>query len=204
MNKVYMLKHPTRQLPMGIFSDYTTAADIVEKAFRLDCGQCIEEFELDPLKEKLALGLYPWAVYINVITKETDITVLGTLFTDEFVDYSHGHLACAYVFATNEEEAENRALEIWEDNPQIEIKVFSIFKVTLDGNGEISSVDKTTTYTTDGAVTQPTVKLRNENVEIRVLAESIDEAITEARKRYSMWIADQMEDLPEISEDSLA
>jgi hypothetical protein len=150
--KVYMLKTPSGQLPVGIFSDYEDACDLAQSMFRL-CSvtesKCIEEFELDPLKEKRDKGIYPWAVHINVVSEETEIGTLGTLFDKETVMYTQGKLATAYVFAPNEEEAENRALDLWSEYQAGEdsVRAVSIFTITLDENGEVSSVNKMVAYT---------------------------------------------------------
>lgn len=198
--KVYMLKTPSGQLPVGIFSSYEEACDLAQSMFRL-CSvteaKCIEEFELDPLAEMRENGIYPWAVHINVVTKETEVGTLGTLFEKEHVMYTQGKLATAYVYAPNEEEAENKALEMWEEYQQgaDAIKAVSIFTVSLDENGEITDARKMIAYTQ-----QPDIKDEvrdfyargSSRMDIRVLADSIDEAIVKAREVYDKWIDDQL------------
>jgi hypothetical protein len=198
--KVYMLKTPSGQLPVGIFSSYEEACDLAQSMFRL-CSvteaKCIEEYELDPLAEMRESGIYPWAVHINVITKETEVGTLGTLFDKEHVMYTQGKLATAYVFAPNEEEAENKALELWEDyqTGADAIKAISIFNVSLDENGEITEARKMIAYTQQTDLKDEIKDFYargRSSVDVRVLADSIDEALTKAREMYDVWIDDQI------------
>lgn len=196
-----MLKTPSGQLPVGIFSSYEEACDLAQSMFRL-CSiteaQCIEEFELDPLAEMRERGIYPWAVHINVVSEETEVGTLGTLFDKECIMYTQGKLATAYVFAPNEEEAENRALDLWADyqDGADPVKAISIFTFVLDENGEIASAHKVVAYTQ-----HPDIKdeikdhfayAKTARVEARVIADNIDEAIVKARDLYDKWIDAQL------------
>jgi hypothetical protein len=191
---------------MGIFSEYTLAADLAERAFRTcsitDFEHCIEEFELDPLKEKMDNGIYPWAVYIKVVDQDTEITTLGTLFYKEHLDYTQGPLACAYVFAADEEEAENRALELWEEYQSGEqpIKSILVFTIILDADGEISNMNRMTAYTQNLHL-EDSIKAYNNSVEVRVIADNIDEAITRARALYDKWIDEGLELMGSVGEE---
>jgi hypothetical protein len=206
--KVYMLKTPSGQLPVGIFSSYEEACDLAQSMFRL-CSvteaKCIEEFELDPMAEMREKGIYPWAVRINVITKEAEVGTLGTLFDEEHVTYTQGQLATAYVFAPNEEEAENKALELWEDYQAgaDAIKAVSIFSVSLDENGEITDARKMIAYTQQTDLKDEIKDFYargRSSVDVRVLADSIDEAIIKARELYDNWIDSQL-DMMDFTEE---
>lgn len=195
--KVYMLKEPSYQLPVGIFSSYDRAVDLAQSMFRLcsvtEAG-CIEEFQLDPLQDKTDEGIYPWAVKIDVVTKETEIETLRELFYKERVNYLQHRSARAFVFAPNEEEAENRALELWEDyqkESRRPIKAVSIFTVDLDEDGEVENLRRFTAYTQEENLVN-TIKGHAKKVEARVIADSADEAIIVAREMYDQWIDEQL------------
>jgi hypothetical protein len=195
--KVYMLKTPSGQVPVGIFSEYEKATDLAQSMFRL-CSvteaQCVEEFELDPLKELTEVGIYPWLVNINVTNQDTELGTLNELFKEEHIVYTQGKLAKAYVYGPNEEEAENRALELWADYQDTEdsIKAISIFTVRMDENGDVSDVRKMVAYSQHPDIKNQ-VKTHSNSVEARVLADTIDEAIATARELYDKWIDDQLE-----------
>jgi hypothetical protein len=202
--KVYMLKNPSGQIPVGIFSEYETALEISSHLFCTHSdtaleARSIEEFEIDPIKEKTDMGFYPWAVEVNVINQDTRLVSFNKLFTEESIEYNQGKVAIACVFAPNEEEAENRALELWADHQDTEdsVKAISIFTVRMDENGEVSEVRKMVAYSQQLNI-KDQVKTHSNSVEARVLADTIDEAIAKARELYDKWIDDQLEFMDDV------
>jgi hypothetical protein len=140
-----------------------------------------------------------------VITRETEVGTLGTLFDEEHIMYTQGKLATAYVFAPNEEEAENKALELWEDYQAgaDAIKAVSIFNVSLDENGEITEARKMIAYTQQADLKDEIKDFYargRSSVDVRVLADSIDEAVSKARELYDNWIDSQL-DMMDFTEE---
>lgn len=202
MSKIYMLRHPGTKVPVAIFSDYETPMDLASRLFRscslADYENCLEEWDLDPLKDKLDKGIYPWTVYINVVTNETNIADIPEIFTKESIDYAQGKLAKALVFAADEESAENRASELWMDYQSGEesIKPISVYRVKIDEEGEIDEISRTIAYTPNTDIND-VVKELSRHVEIRVVADSLDSAIEKARIKYDTWIDEQVDQLIE-------
>lgn len=206
MEKVYVVMHPQYKTIIAVFSDYETAMDLASTSFRVCLGDhepCIEEYELDPLKDKLSRGVYPWCVLINAVTNETEVTNFnsGKLFTEESIDYKQGKFAIASVFAANEEEAENRASELWMSHQSGDqaVKEFFVYTVVINEEGEVEEVRRFSVYSQDPVMATATLKEASHGVSIRVPADSIDEAINIAREKYDEWIdeqVEQFEDLP--------
>lgn len=192
-----MLKHASRQTPIGLFSSYETAMDLASRMFRScpmsEFGSCIEEMEVDPIKNQLDSDMYPWAVSIDVVDGNTEVDELHELFTEEKLNYNQGRIARAYVFAPTEEEAENRASELWDgrSGDLLHLTAFTIFNVSIDDTGEVCDVRKVEAVNYK-ALVEPQIKEHADKIEVRVPADSIDEALAIARAEYDKWIDEQI------------
>lgn len=200
--KVYVLKNPRSQIPVAIFSDPDPAKEMLERIFvdyDYPKDNCIEVFELDPLKELTNNGIYPWAVKVDVIDNEAFVESLGSLellFDKEKLSYEKGgKYAIAHVFAPDAERAEARALELWDIRKQEGgyVKSGSIYTVSFGSNGDIMNVDKKTTFYYDDELSADEISQNSRFVSVEVMTDDIAVAIDRAKKMYDAWINKEAE-----------
>ena len=190
--KIYMVKDPSSQLPLGFFSNYEWALGVAAAMFpSYEEHHCLEEHELDPLKEQIEQGLFPWTIEINVSDGETRVGARGKLFNTEAVHYFQGPAALCEVFAATDEEAENRAQELWaEYNDKKVVRADIIWSIDFDEEAEVRSVHRYNSYSTEEVA--DSIQARGINVTARVVAATIQEAIEKAGKLYDAWIDKQI------------
>jgi hypothetical protein len=197
MKKVSVLRGPKTRDILGLFTEHASAEKIANSLFPNIGGAeyTVEEMVLDPLVEELLeKGLLPWWVSVDVISNQAEIkgNTEAKLSDNEEVVYFQGKYAQVYVFAENEEKAEERALDLWKNyNHENKVEALTIFEVTFDENAEIKEIRRFRAVgppNTPNTINYPAGNI----VSFRVVAISIDEAITTAREMYDEWLDKQI------------
>lgn len=193
--KVHAIKHPGSGVIWALFSKYEWALNVSESLFsRYEDYQSIQEFEIDPFKEQLEQGLFPWVLTVDIKTSEAKVRQAKEWFTAEHIIYTQGPYATAYVFAATEEDAENRALDLWaEYNDEKPVKISTIWAIEINEEGEFQSVRRYGSFSSE-EVNDEIFESAKGYVEARIVAEDIHEAVEKAGTLYDAWIDEQIKD----------
>ena len=101
--------------------------------------------ELDPLKEKIDAGMYPWAVSIDVVDGNTEVDDLNEIFTEEKIKLQPRAVGAGLrVLPPMRKKQRIGASELWDNRSGdlLHLQAFTVYRVSIDEEGEVCDVQR--------------------------------------------------------------